>query len=174
MAEAGWEHTIENQRRDLFFQTCFTLVLKEGASTRDTNPVRVIVPREDRCGSCGRHLFTLFDLDLADPRLAFLGLDGERLRIAMCPTCTPLGDHVFTDVDMHGSSQWSFTNGEDPVEPLEDIEDWEDFPQLPFDSLQLGRTAYETHGAYWQKGLSQLGGFPEWVQTADYPPLPQM
>ena len=59
--------------------------------------------------------------------MAFLGRQGQRLRIAMCPTCTALGERVFTDIDENGLSRWSLDNGEEPVEPLEELDDWEDF-----------------------------------------------
>jgi len=174
--EAGWEFTGIGTRRDLYFPTCFTFVPNENTQEKHTSPVEVLVPKEDRCGSCGRHLYTLFDIDLTDPTLAFLAIQGRRLRIALCPTCTPSGTHVFTDIDLDGFSQWSLSNGEEPVEPLEDLNDWEDFPELPSQSLVLGpfrRTPYEAYRSYHQEGLSQFGGFPTWVQQADYPSCPE-
>lgn len=172
---AGWELVHGGTRRNLYFPQCYELTSKaEGMGSRDLEPIRVILPREDRCGSCGRHLFTLFECNLRDARLAFLNLVGERLRIAMCPTDTSLGERVFTEVDTYGASKWSDVNGES-VEPLDDLDDWEDLPPLPYDHCILSnprRTPFETHAAYWQKGLSQIGGHPEWVQYPDYPRCP--
>lgn len=173
---AGWELTPDGKRRNLCFSQCYELIPREERrDRRDVEPIRVMIPREDRCGSCGRHLFTLFDYHLRDPRFAFLNLGGEQLRIAMCPTDTSLGERVFTEVDAFGKSEWSHENGE-PVEPLDDLDDWEDLPPLPYDQLVLGdarRTPVETQAAYWQKGLSQIGGYPEWVQYPDYPRCPK-
>jgi hypothetical protein len=173
--EAGWELTEAGTRRTLYFQTCYELVPIMGSiSESDHRPVRIMLPREERCGGCGRHLFTLFNLNLRDSSLAFLEADGERLRIAMCPTCTAFDERLFTDVDTHGKSAWSEENGE-RVELLDDLDDWEDLPALPSEQLTLGsarRTPYETFAAYGQQGLSQLGGYPEWVQQPDYPRCP--
>jgi hypothetical protein len=172
---AGWELTQDGKRRNLCFPQCYELIPREERTDgRDVDPVRVMLSREDRCGSCGRHLFTLFEYNLHDPRLAFLNLRGEQLRVAMCPTDTSLGERVFTEVDTFGKSAWSNENGEQ-VEPLDDLNDWEDTPPLPSDQLVLGnarRTPFETQAAYWQKRLSQIGGYPEWVQYPDYPQCP--
>jgi hypothetical protein len=172
---AGWELTETGTRHTLYYQTCYELTsIEHSTSHNDHRTIRLMLPREDRCGGCGRHLFTLFDLDLRDSTFAFLEVEGERLQIAMCPTCTAFDERLFTDVDTHGKSEWSEVNGE-RVEPLDDLDDWEDLPTLPSDQLTLGsarRTPYETNTAYWQKGLSQLGGYPEWVQHPDYPHCP--
>lgn len=175
MRLAGWEMTKDGIRRDLYYRNCYELIPafnEEGVS--HSKPIRVVLPREDRCGGCGRHLFTLFDLDLTDSRLGFLELDGLELNIATCPTDIAFGETLFTDVDLLGSSTWSDANGERVV-PLDDLDDWEDFPQLPFNQLTLGsirRTPLETYAAYQQKGLSQIGGHPEWVPYPDYPRCP--
>lgn len=172
---AGWELTESRKRRDLFYQECYELISDfDEEKSRNLETIKAVLPREDRCGSCGRHLFNLFEIDLSDPRLQFLGIKGKKLDIAMCPTDTVLGEPLFTDVDVSGRSEWSDVNG-DRVEPLEDLNDWEDLPRLPYDQLRLGparRTPYETHAAYQQKGLSQIGGHPEWAQNPGYPQCP--
>ena len=70
---------------------------------------------------------------------------------------------------MHGASHWSEHNGEhDPHQAEENI------PLSP-GQLVLGqrrRTPFETGASYWQRGLSQIGGHPAWVQYPEYPCCP--
>ncbi|WP_201366927.1 hypothetical protein [Dictyobacter formicarum] len=137
--------------------------------------VAVIVPREDRCGGCGRHLLTLFDFNLRHSAFSFLAMQGQQLRIAMCPTCTLLGDPVYSNVNGDGLSQWSQDNGEEPVDPLNDLDDWEDLPHISCQQLQLGSpysTLPEGPLSCRQKGLSYVGNVPTWIHSSDYPYCP--
>ncbi|HEY7125388.1 MAG TPA: hypothetical protein VH540_15650 [Ktedonobacterales bacterium] len=166
---AGWELTEDGKRRNLCHTTAYELIpTKHAAPEATPGPVGVIERSEEHCRWCGLLLTTLFDLDLRDPRLAFLGVRGERLRIAMCERCP---DPIITDVDLRGGSHWSASN---PSKPEIEYEGWEIEP-LPKGKLVLGpqrRTPYETIGAYQRRGISQLGGYPEWVQDAEYPRCP--
>jgi hypothetical protein len=151
------------------------LPIRDASVKNEQDFVAIMVPREDRCGGCGRHLFTLFDFDLRHPAFSFLGMQGQQLRIAMCPTCTLLDEAVFTTVSGNGLSQWDRDNGEEPVEPLDDLDDWEDFPQISYQQLQLGsprRTSYEDALSCRQKGRSYVGSFPTWIHSPEYPSCP--
>lgn len=168
---AGWELTGDGKRRELYSQQCYELIpIEQTQASAIPGPVAVISSHEERCDWCGRQLLTLFDFNVTEPRFDFLRLRGDRLRIAMCSSCCIFSDaHAFFDVDMHGASHWSACNGEhDPHQAEENI-------LLSPGQLVLGqrrRTPFEAGASYWQRGLSQIGGHPEWVQYPEYPCCP--
>lgn len=152
------------------------LPVRDASVKNGQDIIAVLVPQEDRCGSCGRHLLTLFDLDLRHPVLSFLTLQGQKLCIAMCPTCTLLGDPVYTDVDGNGLSRWSRDNREEPVDPLEDLDDWEDLPHIAGQQLLLGLPCSVLPDASLfgrSKCLSYIGNVPTWIQPPEYPSCPE-
>ena len=130
--------------------------------------------QEETCGWCGRSLMTLFDVDLRDPRLAFLSIPGERLRIPMCLNCSlqydVLQDRVFMDIDGDGLARWSPVNGERP-DRIKIRHEYSDgyVPPFPPQRVALGLarpTPYESAG-------SHIGGCPYWPQSSsDYPRCP--
>jgi hypothetical protein len=151
--EAGWELTAEGGRRELCFEHCFRL-----EPERDTATVPVIVggARDDRCVRCAQPLTTLFDLDLADARLGFLGLRGARVRLSSCTTCW--------------SPSFSRFDGEGNAHSVDDGEEGEGqdfFPLRPTGmALAAARTCVEPRlGA----GVGWMGGHPDWIDDADYP-----
>lgn len=175
--QAGWELAPDGTQRELHFQTCYELlpVARDLAEER-ASPVRVLTPHEDSCQWCGEHLLTLFDLDLQDPRLAFVSGGGERLRIALCPWCSCYAT-VFTDVDLQGASRWSIRNDLDEFERkrISRTPDPEELFPTPEHGLILGRprrTAYETQSSEVCLHESQIGGYPSWVQDEEYPICP--
>lgn len=173
--EADWELTPTGERRDLFYALTYELIPQEKASGMGQfSPVRAPVPEPvegNPCGWCGRDLSTLFDLDLRNRRLSFLGLSGTQLRIARCDFCSPYAT-VFTDVDFEGHVCWSASNGPKPV----DFDsNWAEYPFIGR-QLVLGprrRTPAETVGAYQGAHNSELGGHPDWIQDAEYPLCPE-
>lgn len=171
--EAGWHLTANGEYRRLFFEPCYELMRRDRVEDVEAiSPVRAILPHEDVCRWCGLHLQTLFAFDLQDPRLDFLNLSGERLRIAFCPRCSTFG-YVFTEVDTQGRSRWSELNHKPDFIGCE-ASAW----NLPQDTLilnRLRRSPYETHQfvMYDVPGASQVGGHPMWIQDAEYPTCPQ-
>ena len=173
--EADWELTPAGERRDLFYAVSYELVpFEEADGMGQPSPVHAPVPEPvagGKCGWCEHDLSTLFDLDLRDPRLAFLGCSGTKLRIARCDFCSPYAT-VFTDVDFEGNVRWSASNGPQPV----DFDSgWEEY-SLVGRQLVLGpirRTPAETVGAYQGAHNSELGGHPDWIQDAEYPVCPE-
>jgi hypothetical protein len=162
---AGWHLTKGAERRDLGHSTSYGLV-SPGDAYRSDAAVDVVIPREDYCRWCDRRLVTLLDLNLSDSRLAFLGLGSGRLRIPMCERCS-LYSVVFTEVDLSGESRWSELN----VQP--DIIDFDyEPPPLPSHALVLG-PHNPTPVVAELLDLSQIGGYPGWVQNADYPSCPK-
>lgn len=176
--QAGWELDASGHRRELHYQRCFELErVTRGSDEAFASPVRVLTPHEGTCAWCSERLVTLFDLDLRDARLAFIASDGERLRIALCPWCSYL-TQVFTDIDLAGTSVWSDDNDLDAFDrariPRTAISE-ELFPSPEY-ALGLGskrRTPYETQSSEVCLHDSQIGGYPSWVQDAEYPMCPR-
>jgi hypothetical protein len=121
-------------------------------------------------------LIAALDIDLRDARMQRLGIVGERLRLAMCPHCSPqMPTHgLYFDCDPHGHCGWSATNSQKRPPDIDMYADGEVL-HLPERQLVLGserHTPLEAYATYWSPGISQIGGFPEWVQDAEYPPCP--
>lgn len=158
--EAGWEITTSGQRRNLYFQQCYALV-----SNPNPGETRVFVPREDTCPWCHQPLENVFSLDLTDVRLNFLGIDGTKLNILTCSSCLPWSV-IFGKVDYAGNATWSAFNPSDP--PMRSTEYFAlsntltlaNEPRNPFEAQLC------------EYGQSQVGGFPTWVNDADYPICP--
>ncbi len=182
--EAGWELTPVGNRRELYRQTCYELVpADESALTTSMPAVEVFGPTQSACGWCSRELVTLLDVDLREPRCAFLTEDaatsnevGTRLRIAYCLWCSYYAT-LYTDVDLQGGVRWSATNESMP-HILERVGLGSDelHPPAPR-RLTLGskrRTPFEAVGRFMldESGISQIGGHPEWIQTARFPVCP--
>ena len=173
--EAGWELTRAGVRRDLFHRECYGL-----SAAKEP----IIQVGADQCVWCGLPLVTLFDIDLRDPRVEFLGISGETLCIATCEHCVIFAP-VFTELDSSGGCRWSNFNLKPshtafhrrPV--LEAAEPWlrtraerhrlstigdprpSPFEAQEFVVLWLGLS------------VSQVGGHPLWIQDSEYPHCPR-
>lgn len=162
--EAGWTLTADDQRRDLFLTTTFRLVERgEG----DESPVTVLRYVTETCPWCNRQLADLFDFDLTDPALAFMGLNGTRLRIRTCLACVSF-QPVFAVATLDGYAAWRDHNPNPVI--VDRSWDW----NFPEDRLKLGEqrpTPYEALAVSFMFS-SQVGGYPEWEQDAKYPICP--
>lgn len=169
---AGWELSPDGSRRDLITGSCARLIRPPDEQLGASGPVRAVANAEERCGWCSGNLVALFDLDLSSLSLRSLGLAGTRLRVPICERCTT-AHATFADIDFHGGLRWSALNEarapQPQGEPLE----------LPRLQLALGatrRTGLEAlaFGHFvLEEGASQLGGFPMWLQGAEYPVCPK-
>lgn len=171
--EAGWELDAEGNRRDLFYHTAYELT--PGENTAEPSPVTVVTPLDERCRWCGRPLTAMFDLDLRDPRMAFLGLEESWLRLATCEWCSEFTP-VYVEFDLSGGARWSAYNEEQPdiLRKLKVSDDGSMFFESPR-RMVLGpqrRTPYEANVEGIPLRQSQLGGHPTWIQDAEYPTCP--
>lgn len=159
---AGWEIDRDGQRRDLYFDQCYPLV-------DDKSPASQIVMLEsnETCLWCQQPLNILFDLDLTDPRLDFLGITGNRLIVPICRSCV-VWRTIFFDVDYTGKAVWSSHNKDDP--PTRKIE------YSPIrNRLTLGQEPRQSpfEVELIEKGTSQIGGHPLWLNDSLYPVCPE-
>jgi hypothetical protein len=166
---AGWELTENGERRGLVLGECRPLVPHDHP---DAVPgaVQINAPSTSSCQWCGRRTTALFDFDLSNELLAFLGIEGSRLRIETCDVCTCYG-MVFTQVDWAGGASWHPANVRPEYLP-DDAGDW-DFPKE--DALALSsqqRPITESADRNMPISFSQVGGHPSWEQDAEYPRCP--
>lgn len=173
---AGWELTAEGKRRDLYFTTCFELILAEQERSSQSLPATDMTTQE-HCAWCQRPLLKLLDLDLRVPQCRWISLEGERLCIAVCPHCS-FYITTFLDITPTGEALWSLANGDKPT-LLEQIPDGGDDGEewWPTELLYPGkarRTPFEAVGRFMldEPGASQLGGHPEWIDDSTYPQCP--
>ncbi len=172
---SGWD--IDGEPRRLYYETAYPLILCSGEATA-AGPVVVLAEHEGQCGSCGLRLTTLFDLDLADECLRFLGVPGHRLRIAVCEGCVEVGEGpTYSSVDGEGGSLWR--RGPGPPIPGAGgaAADFDDSYRLPRGRLSLDSRRRSPYAAFEgvrinHTGNSQVGGLPTWVQDPNYPPCP--
>lgn len=167
--EAGWELTETGGRRDLFVRECRPLVVpRDGTRSRG---VPVYADHEESCGWCRRPMATLLELDFSSGKLRVLGPAGRTLRIATCLACTGVGT-VFTRIDRDGLSTWHPANQKPSYLP-DPPADW---PPLPAGQLVLDhQPRHWMEAADWVvRGVrySQVGGYPTWIQNAEYPDCP--
>ncbi|SEK96097.1 hypothetical protein SAMN04488688_102749 [Paenibacillus sp. cl141a] len=175
--EGGWELTENGSKRRLFYHDSYAIakiVPSESAYEAEPEPAQFLKEDSASCPWCGSSLTTLADLDISHPRLRFLGLSGERLRVTTCVTCSCY-DTIYMDVDFHGKSEWSQTNIKPEYVRGPDSEENERSFASAGQSLRLAdnpRSSY--YAAYWALGpaVSQIGGYPAWIQDAVYPSCP--
>jgi hypothetical protein len=120
------------------------------------------------CPWCASPIWTVLDLDTADPdvarALAHTGWSG-RLRVTTCFLCTDYTT-LFTDITPDGGAVWSACN--EPPDYLRTSAE-EPPPVLP----ELGPIrASPRLASAWDEGGSTLGGAPDWIQDAEYPQCP--
>ncbi len=165
--EAGWQPDQTGRHQSLYFESCHRLISPTCVHDGSAEAVAVFARHNERCGLCNRFLTILFDCNLADKRLAFLASGFSRLRIITCDRCT-IFTTIYGLVDERGGARWS----PDTCKPTVDVSF--EMPEYPQGSLVLGsqrRTPFEAH-QFLGGGGSQIGGYPMWIQNAEYPSCP--
>lgn len=166
---AGWEFTNDQKRRALMLEECLPLVPPDHP---DANPgiVTVNSPSNSNCGWCGRRMTALFDIDLTNDGMRFLGIDGTRLRIETCDVCTCYGN-IFSKVDWQGGCTWHSAN-EKPDYLPDDTEGWGHPKEDALCLSRKKRSCMESADRNIPISYSQIGGHPSWEQDAEYPHCP--
>jgi len=152
----GWELTRDGNRRAPSFPDSYSFFSVDKATPEQIpSPVGVVKYEQDRCRWSERPLLTLFAINLTDPRMAFFGASGDRLRLGMCGHCS-LQTPIFWNFDFTGRMGWSEVNPQTPPDDLCVYED-EDVLSLPERRLVVGEprtTLVETVARYWDPGLT--------------------
>jgi len=174
--EAGWELTKNGNRRNLFHEYNYAIEKIEASdsSNEAIELVTLLTPSSNSCLWCGGKLTTLLNLKVGHPSLHSLSLTGERLKIETCVICSCYSV-VFMEVDSNGESKWSTYNQKPDYMPVFNIEDYDNqhlSASKLFRLASQSRNSY--HAAHWtlESSISQVGGYPTWIQDAEYPICP--
>ncbi|MEO3875871.1 hypothetical protein ABGB18_44430 [Nonomuraea sp. B12E4] len=155
----GWDFDADGRALRVCGTTAYRLVPEEGASTA-----------AGTCPWCQSRLWTLLDVDTADPAagdaLAHSGWQG-RLRIVACCPCSTYAD-IFTEVTPEGGAAWS-THTVPPGYLNELVLEAMEPPPARFTPGERRPGLYLAGDG---EGRSTLGGRPDWIQDPDYPVCP--
>ncbi|MFI0357476.1 hypothetical protein [Actinomadura sp. 9N407] len=160
MREGGW--ILEKGRvRELCGQTAYSL---EPDTDRTVEP-----PAQGECTWCRAPLWTVIDVDTGDRRvaeaLAHTGWSG-RLRIVTCQGCHAYTT-VYSTVSPDGSSRLSDHSAE-PIRILDDLSPPVTLRKVPKELL----TTPDMSVGGWDMTVSSIGGYPGWIDDAEYPACP--
>ena len=162
----GWTFDKAGQRRQLNFDTCYPLI--KGDRGKDT-AARVFRLREDRCPHCKGRLVDILTLDGRDRRLEFLGLNGVVTAVC-CPGCVPWAEPAYSRFTLDGGSEAVFPYFQGEGEEDSDDEMIEEYGDNPY---VLGTESVPVfYGAGLDDTTCTVGGFPFWIQDAQYYPCP--
>ncbi|APZ93336.1 hypothetical protein [Fuerstiella marisgermanici] len=164
--EAGWELTADGQRRNLFFKE--TVPLVQPGNDDVSSAVEVGLRSEEKCPWCSRKLTSLFDIDAASEKVAFLNLMPRHWQVLTCDVCTAYG-LVYGKTTETGV-EWHPAN-ERPEYLPDESDDFDLLPECPLVLANQPRHFMES--ASWtgipSGKFSQIGGLPTWVQDAEFP-----
>lgn len=166
--QAGWILDSRNDKRSLVSKVCYPFV-KEPAELSD--PIIPISYSELECQWCKLPMVVLFEVDLKSNYLSHLGLQGDKLKIATCANCTCYGP-IFTKVDMNGNFNWSkFNSTPDYLDT--NTSGFEKLSERNIRFSSSTRSPFFAANQFLQTSLSQFGGYPTWIQDAEYLDCPQ-
>lgn len=123
--------------------------------------------RSDTCPWCGCRLAKLLESQFDEPPLDALHRLGRRIEVVTCPVCTSFAP-VHAELDRQGHGRWADGNVLPDFLPR-DAPSWEPSPWSKVAVRLAARRP--THAADWclPTTLSQIGGYPAWVQDVEYP-----
>lgn len=147
---AGWYLGANDSFEILYSETCYSFVPQT-----EPGRSRLFVPLGQSCPFCHQSLYSLFDLDLTDTRLMFLGLTGHRLRVIHCANCCQPYSTIYGEVDFEGSAAWSRFNTAPPFIKNEKL-DYTNSLGL----ASIPRNPFESQWVLDWTGQTQVGGFP--------------
>lgn len=167
---AGWELR-DGHRRDLFYSDCWAIATAPAGAPSDTS-VRTFAPSPSgACPVCQGPLIHLIELDLKDPRFAFIQIDGPVLPVLTCEECTYHMDPIFARIGPTGTATWHEANATPDVAPQRSVSENSHPWRLHACQLVRRRPREAVEDGSPMNG-SQIGGLPGWVQDSAYPKCP--
>ncbi|MBC8059309.1 MAG: DUF1963 domain-containing protein [Clostridiaceae bacterium] len=166
--EAGWALTENGKKQSLFYEDCY-VIEKESLSKDET--VLFLENNTGMCKWCRGNLINLFEFDLTNLLLEFIGFNGKRLSIATCPVCNCYGP-IYTEVDTDGGTRWSDFNSYPDYFDNTANEEFITHKK----TLRISRAkknCYHAASEFLKTSFSQIGGYPTWIQHAEYPKCPK-
>ncbi|GAA0125655.1 DUF1963 domain-containing protein [Clostridium sp. CTA-19] len=166
--EAGWELTEEGKRRDLFFEDCYAI---EKKNPLVDEPVLFLQTEDKKCEWCGEGLVNLVSFDLTNSFFEFMNLNGNRLNIATCPMCNCY-EPIYTDIDTNGATYLSKLNIK-PQYLCDTTNEENPIYKASISMSKVKRNCYHAASEFLETTFSQIGGYPTWIQDAEYPKCPK-
>ncbi|CAH1204539.1 hypothetical protein PAECIP111892_02467 [Paenibacillus auburnensis] len=174
--EAGWELTEGGQRRDLFYQWNYAVEKIEtgGKSAPVTRPASFLTESEQICQWCGGKLTNLIEIEAGRPSIWRLPIIGERLQVQTCIICSCYGP-VYMELGIGLEPKWSAYNQTPDYLPDTDSDEERTEYLTAGTNFSVSAKPRNTyHAAQWtlEPKASQIGGYPTWIQDAEYPVSP--
>ncbi|WP_342565388.1 DUF1963 domain-containing protein [Paenibacillus sp. FSL R7-0345] len=175
--EAGWELTAEGERRDLFYRNNYAVENPPPSSAAvypDEPAGSFLSESGHRCEWCGNPLTMLMDIHAEHTAVKRLPVIGQRLQVQTCIICSCYGP-VYMELDsMHGARWSAFNQKPDYLPESDPNEESREYLSAgkQFRIAEKPRNTY--YAAEWtlEPWASQLGGYPTWIQDAEYPVCP--
>lgn len=166
----GWELDVNGNRRNLVYEQCY--LLERSDSIPISGPVRLCAPREDTCAHCGGRLVNAIVIDGHDKRLSFLGIHGV-FSAPSCLDCALISRISYSSFDSNCSFAAPTSSPFFPfVGYVGDGTSY--FAEAIYEETTTSTWALTTNPVsslypteVWE--YNSVGGYPAWVQDADYP-----
>lgn len=161
---AGWELTKNGQRRELCTSISVPFEIIQADSSKSAE--RAIIDSQNLCPWCNHNLVVLFNTE----RLADKSPRHSNLHIVTCEFCSGFTNTLFMK-EVDKIPRWCDFNKINI-----DVPQWvKSAPQMPREILCLSnksRSPYFAVEGQFEKGISQIGGHPAWIQLPNYPQCP--
>lgn len=164
---AGWELTKNGQRRELCASRSVPFEITQGVSSKSTT--RAVIESQNQCPWCNHNLVVLFNSKRLEEFKTEQTKDSN-LHIVTCEFCSAFTNALFME-EVDKIADWSDFNKINI-----DVPEWvESAPKMPREILCLSnksRSPYFAVEGQFEKGISQIGGHPAWIQSPNYPRCP--
>ncbi|MDF9842334.1 MULTISPECIES: DUF1963 domain-containing protein [unclassified Paenibacillus] len=175
--EAGWELTAAGERRDLFYPDNYAVekMNPSAAGAYPVEPAAVFLTGSSQvCEWCGSPLTVLVDIHAGHPSIERMPVTGQRLQVQTCVICSCYGP-VYMELDSVQGARWSaFNRKPDYLPDTNPAEESRAYLSAGkhFRIAEKPRNTY--HAVQWtmEPWASQIGGYPTWIQDAEYPECP--
>ncbi len=160
----GWRFDDQGNRSSLYFKRCYTMLPGDGID----QAAKAGQLLEQHCSHCGCRLIDVLRLDGLDVRFSFLRVDGV-LAIPVCPNCITLTEETFVCYGEDGRSE--IIPYEQSFETKNYCSDAE-LLEMSWNQLTLSAEAVPEHYASGGDEVITIGGWPDWVQDAQFRTCP--
>ena len=167
--DAGWEIDTNNQRRNLYLDTCYPLIQTEA---KESDSFAVINYKDQKCPYCSSQLATFLDLNLENTKLNYIPYSGSNLTITSCPICSCFSDCFFMELEEDNKPKISQYNKQSEYLPLDRLDELYK-PTHSYTISSETRESLCSTTPYLNITFSQIGGMPTWEQDHAYPACPK-
>lgn len=168
---AGWELTPDNKKRLLFSDTCYGLLpIAQSDSEFDQVLATSVI---EHCMYCQRKRFEIINVDTSFLEQFFgIKIPFPKITIPFCDLCSVFNHGMYSTILDGEQAEFIF-------EELTKSKMPSDFSEVDGDGGKLAfgvnrKTRDPFYAAEWnQNDSAQIGGFPTWIQDAEFPCCPR-